>query len=180
MDKTWLTTDTHFNHKKMVEYCNRPENFDHLIWEGLKIIEGGDILIHLGDFCIGNDFENHIHLGALLPDVKKILIRGNHDRKTNKWYMDNGWDFVCENFQDTYFGKIILFSHRPSKDCGQFDINIHGHFHNHLPRLLRNDWVVEGEKERNEKELEFLTDKHKLLSLESTKYKPILLENFIR
>lgn len=29
--KIWLTTDTHFNHKKMIEYCGRPENFEEII-----------------------------------------------------------------------------------------------------------------------------------------------------
>jgi len=176
--KIYLTTDTHFSHDKMVEYCGRQNNFNELIWKGFNVITDKDILIHLGDFCIGNDVENHRHLSDLLK-CKKILVKGNHDRKSDNWYLEHGWDFVCYKFQNNFFGKRILFSHIPSKDDGEFDINIHGHFHNNLHRLLEGKFVVDGEKERNQEDLLKLTNKHKLLAIENTNYKPVLLEKFI-
>lgn len=74
-------------------------------------------------------------------------------------------------FLDTYFGKRILFSHRPQKDDGGFDINIHGHFHNNLNPSLEN--------KEEKKLLSILTKKHKLLSIEENNYQPVLLEKFI-
>lgn len=175
----YLTTDTHFNHTKMIEYCNRPENFEDIIIENiLKVVKDDDILIHLGDICIGKDEENHIFIQSL--KCKKILVKGNHDNKSNQWYLEHGWDFVCDKFYMKFEGKIICFSHTPQKDNGDFDINIHGHFHNALPRLLRGEYVVEGEKERNHHDLSNLTDKHKLLALEYTNYKPVELKSFIK
>ena len=175
--KIYLITDTHFNHKKMVEYCGRPENFDELIYKGLKEMQGCDLLIHLGDICIGGDLETHYHLNGILK-CKKILVKGNHDKKSNQWYLDNGWNFVCNSFRDNLFGKDILFSHEPDI-TGNYDINIHGHLHNNLPRLLRKEFVNETEEERNIKFLYKLTDKNKLLAIENTNYKPINLETFL-
>lgn len=173
----WLTTDTHFGHDKMQEYCGRPKGFEDLIFKNLKRIGEDDVLIHLGDFCIGRDAYWH-EIFSKYP-FRKILIRGNHDQKTNHWYMTHGWDFACENFLLTFEGKRILFSHAPTIDDGTFDVNIHGHFHNTLHRLLEGNWVVEGEKERNEKDLKALTEKHKLLAIEYTNYWPVLLEKFL-
>jgi len=48
-----------------------------------------------------------------------------------------------------------------------------------LHRLQEGNWVVEGEKERNEEVLKILTSNHKLLAVEYTDYKPISLEKFL-
>ena len=98
---------------------------------------------------------------------KKVLIRGNHDRKSANWYLDHGWDMVCDGFRLEVFGKKILFTHVPQKDDGWFDLNIHGHFHNSDHRSCEPEFV------------KLLTDKHILLSLENTDYKPVLLEKLI-
>lgn len=173
----WLTTDTHFNHDKMLEYCDRPENFEELISKGLSAIPKEDVLIHLGDICIGNDAE--VHEKYIKPlKCKKWLIKGNHDNKSNKFYIENGWDYVGYSFRDKFFGKKILFSHQPQEN-GDVDLNIHGHFHNQLPRLLKEDWVVPDEKYRNEHDMSLLNEKHKLLALEYTEYKPVSLKSFI-
>ena len=162
----------------MIEYCARPKNFENLIFTNIiKIIKDEDILIHLGDVCFGKDSEMHKKYIESLP-FKKILVIGNHDRKSNNWYLEHGWDFVCKTFSGKYFGKNILFSHRPHKDIG-FDVNIHGHFHNALDRLKEGRFAIEGERERNEQDLAVLTDKHKLLALEFTNYKPVNLESFL-
>ena len=173
--KTWLITDTHFNHKNMIDYCGRPENFDDLIWKGLWELPDDSILIHLGDICIGGDKEVHEKI-KLLP-YKKILVKGNHDKKSNTWYLQNGWDFVCDSLSDNYFGRYITFSHIPI--AGIQNLNIHGHFHNHLFRLQQGNWIVEGEEERNKEVLKILTNNHKLLAIENTKYKPVLLETLL-
>ena len=175
--KIWITTDTHFGHDKMQEYCGRPDGFEYLILKYQSYLSFGDLLIHLGDFCIGNDKNWHDKFMARTPS-KKILIRGNHDRKSDSWYLNNGWDFVCEQFRNTYFGKDILFSHCPKPDIG-YDINIHGHFHNQLPRLLKGEWAVDDEEKRNHYDLKALNPKSKLLALEETNYQPVNLEKFI-
>lgn len=112
-----------------------------------------DTLIHLGDVCMGKDAE--VHKVNIAPiKAKKILVRGNHDHKTNSWYLDHGWDFVCRSFYDKYFGLKILFTHEPRAWDGLFEVNIHGHLHdlshrpdevgnsmNHLMSLEREGYI---------------------------------------
>lgn len=164
--KTYLVSDTHFNHTKLVEYSGRPENFDELIWKGLKELPKDCLLIHLGDICIGGDEEVHMKWKKLL--FKKILVKGNHDGHSNKWYLERGWDFISKEFIDSYFGKRILFSHKPVKYTGQYDFNIHGHFHNNNHRI--DDEEFRGILDSN---------KQLLISLELQNYKPVNLEEFL-
>lgn len=176
--KIWLITDTHLGHDAMVQYCGRPQNHSDLILAALKrSLLDGDILIHLGDICIGNDTLWHARFNESLPNIRKILIRGNHDKRSNSWYMRHGWDFVCERFDDTLFGEHITFSHIPV--AGIENWNIHGHFHNNLPRLQAKKWVTPDEEERNKDVLEGLNENHKLLAIENTQYAPVLLRKFI-
>ena len=184
--KIYLITDTHFGHEKMQVYCNRPKGFEDSILKKLLQVKP-DLLIHLGDFCIGNDEKWHKEYFSRL-NCKNWLIRGNHDRKSNSWYLSHGWDWIGHYFQDRFFGKNILFSHTPVRytemksglwGSDSFDLNIHGHFHNNLHRLQESKFVVEGEKERNEVDLANLTPRHKLLSIEETNYQPISLERFL-
>lgn len=166
----WLITDTHFGHAKMVEYCGRPENFTSQIFENLlMLVRPGDTLIHLGDFCIGNDEIFMTAYVAATPGVHRILVRGNHDHESDNWYLQHGFDFVCQAFRNKYFGSNILFSHIPqANNFSTINYNIHGHFHN-------------ADHRRTEPELQALYDPefHKLLAIENTDLKPVQLIKFL-
>ena len=163
--KIYLTTDTHFGHKKLIEF-GRPENFEEVIFNHLKELPDDCLLIHLGDVGLGGDGE--VHDKYIKPlKMRKILVRGNHDRKSDSWYLEHGWDFVCERFENTYFGKKIMFSHIPVRDNNFYDLNIHGHFHN-SEHHTQEAYI-----------LAVMNNKHKLLALEHTYYKPVNLEKFI-
>ena len=165
-NRIWVVADTHCGHDKLVEYCDRPKDHSERISKSLfRMIEYGDVLIHLGDICIGDDLKQHNkYIKPLL--CKKWLIKGNHDRKSNTWYLSNGWDMVCDSIQATYFGREICFSHVP-KRVGSFDgINIHGHCHNNL----RTD---------DPKMKKLITrDHHRLVKMEHN-YEPVLLKSII-
>ncbi len=166
MNKIWLTTDTHFGHDDIIGFCNRPKNFEELLFDGLMKIPGDDILIHLGDVGLGGD--GSIHAKYIWPLMcKKILVRGNHDHKSNSWYLDHGWDFVCEQILDRLYGSLILFSHVPQPDIG-YDINVHGHFHN------------SGHHDHEAKLIAIKNVRQKLLAVEYTNYQPVKLEKFIK
>lgn len=95
----------------------------------MSALKKKDCLIHIGDVCIGKDTE--MHKKYIEPLIcRKILVLGNHDRKSWSWYMEHGWDFVCDVFRLTYGGKVILFSHKPAYWDGEWEVNIHGHLHN--------------------------------------------------
>ncbi len=161
----WLITDTHFNHRKLEEYSGRPSNFEELIINGLKEIPKEDTLIHLGDICIGKDKDWHEELKRF--DFTKILVIGNHDHKSNNWYSENGWDFVCRYFSFEFMGKRILFSHEPREVMEDIDINIHGHWHNNEHREAESCGIYDKAY-------------HKLLAIEYTNYKPIRLDTFLK
>lgn len=130
----WLISDTHFGHRNMEleSYCSRPKLFEDMILRHLLCVKPEDVLIHLGDICIGKDEDWNSTLHTLVKG-KKILVRGNHDSKSLTWYTGHGWDFVCDSFSLNICGKNILFSHRPVPENG-YDINIHGHCHNNEHR----------------------------------------------
>lgn len=165
--RIWIITDTHFNHlEKMQEYCGRPSDYERVLFESMKSIPAEDMLIHLGDICIGNDAEVHKQF-IESAKCKKVLVRGNHDNKSDSWYYSHGWDFVCRRLEIKRFKKRIMFSHMPQADDGVFDFNVHGHFHN-------------SDHRRREPALKALyCEKHVLLAMEDVGYKAQLLDKFL-
>lgn len=161
----WLITDTHFGHDKMLEYCNRPTDFNETLEKNLMELHDG-VLIHLGDICIGRDSYWHEKIFQKL-DVKKWLVKGNHDKKSNSWYLNHGWDCVVDGMNLEMYGKKICLSHRPKQDDFWYDINIHGHFHNTDHRTYEPALIA------------IANMKQKLLAVEYTGYKPVLLRTLI-
>lgn len=131
--KTYMISDTHFNHKNIIEYCNRPfksidEMNNTIINKWNKILKKDDIVYHLGDFFLGSKYalkEIVIRLNGTI-----YLIRGNHDRLTIKSYEDCGI-IVLKNAPIIIDKYKIILSHRPLPDTMIKDgyINIHGHIH---------------------------------------------------
>lgn len=165
--KYWLITDTHLNHTKLEEWGGRSGNWQEQILDGIFRIPKEDTLIHLGDICIGEDAEMNKQLTDLAP-IQKILVKGNHDTKSASWYLDHGWDFVCDGFHLDYMGHMLLFTHRPMHpDMWRFTRNIHGHTH--------------GNNHRAEEYHEWYTsDFHIDISPEVVGYQPILLDTLIK
>ncbi len=137
----WLISDTHFNHLKLEEWGARSGDWQDRLYKGLNAIPKDDILIHLGDICIGNDKEMHEVMMFDLPNTA-ILIRGNHDHKSLNWYIEHGWDFLCDQIGIVHHGVDILLSHRPMPpDTWRWRYNIHGHTHGNMHRAEEyNAW----------------------------------------
>lgn len=161
----WAITDTHFFHDNIVEWCGRPENHTNLMLKNARhYVAAQDTLIHLGDVI----FYKYDKLKSMLDSIpcRKVLVMGNHDRKSRNWYMRNGFDYAA----DMIVIDDILLSHKPVKDFPTgVRINIHGHFHNtdhrrHEPEY--NDWYNQ--------------ERYRLLAMEYTDYKPVKLRDFAR
>lgn len=135
--KIYAISDTHFNHKKLVDAGHRPEDFEERMLKNLDRVSG-DLLIHCGDFAIGRDAKAMDDFTWATRNFKRrILVRGNHDSKSDAWYVAQGFDFVCESFSNTYFGKKVLFTHIPVlMGKVSFDFNVHGHMHGNAHRLI--------------------------------------------
>ncbi len=160
-----LISDTHFNHTKLEEWGGRSGKWQEELWKGLEAIPAEDTLIHLGDICIGNDEEIHKRMADL--KCRKILVRGNHDKKSIAWYEEHGWDFVCDGFTMIFHGYYIYFSHRPTPIMYNFTDNIHGHTHGNLHKS--EEYIAYYEKSY-----------HKDISPELVGYKPLRLDTFIK
>src|ERR1035441_4808376 len=105
---TWLTTDLHFSHKGMIELCGRPQDFEKRIvrhWD--RLVKPSDTVICLGDICIGDDKAVHEKYIQQLPGFK-ILVKGNHDKKSDTWYESNGWQICCESMVINRYGHKVL------------------------------------------------------------------------
>ena len=133
--KYLITTDTHFGHEMLIEKGHRESNFSETILNNIKQVQGKEniIFIHLGDMFIGNDKYWAEELRIALSGFKrKILVKGNHDNKSNNWYYNTGgWDFICDKFELKFNKKNLLFSHIPvlKEETKNIYKNIHGHLH---------------------------------------------------
>jgi calcineurin-like phosphoesterase family protein len=121
--------DPQFSHKKLIE-LGRPADFEDKIKRNLinANLELEDVLIVVGDICIGNDEENNNWFRKNLM-CNLWLVRGNHDSKSISWYLNHGWNCVVDRLDLNLFGKRLIFTHEPISEYDIDMINIHGHLH---------------------------------------------------
>jgi calcineurin-like phosphoesterase family protein len=95
----WFTSDTHFFHENVIKYCSRPyQNIEEmnskLIDNWNSCVKKNDIVWHLGDFSFGSKDNIRKILPRLNGRIR--LIKGNHDRHNNMFYIDQGFDRVYD------------------------------------------------------------------------------------
>lgn len=83
-DKLFFTSDPHFGHERIIEYCNRPFVSVHDMNKKLTenwnaIVQPDDLIVIAGDFCLGGKQMWEKYLSYL--NGRKILVEGNHDHK---------------------------------------------------------------------------------------------------
>jgi calcineurin-like phosphoesterase family protein/predicted kinase len=163
LDKIWVISDTHFNHKMLLDAGVRPADYNEQIVKNWNDLVGDDdYVIHLGDVIFGDK--------TLIKDINsklkghKILVRGNHDYKKPEWYIENGFEKCTDSLVYKNDGVEVLFTHIPREDDGTFKLNIHGHLHSQM---------------RKEENATVLTDKHKLIALETMGYRPFKLKDLL-
>ena len=148
-------SDSHFLHENILKFTYdqaktqllRPEfssledmdNKMRSLWN--HTIRPEDLVIHVGDFVWTKGSSERIKEVIKSLNGRKILIRGNHDKKSYSWYLSNGIDFVCDKFSWDYNGKRVLFVHNPdhitADEYSRYDIVVHGHVHRNLPFIRR-------------------------------------------
>ena len=112
--KLWLTSDEHYGHSNIIEYCKRPFSDVHEMTLGLiakhnHLVGKDDIVWHLGDFCWKPK-----DVAEILKQLngRHNLMVGNHDSchpmhknaeaETRK-YLEAGFGVV--KVSDVYFPK---------------------------------------------------------------------------
>lgn len=129
----WITSDHHFNHTKIIEYCNRPfdntsDMNEYMIAKWNSVVRPNDIVLHLGDFALQMNEEEVTALVSKLHGTI-ILIRGNHDRFGVEKFKRCGFADVKKKIEFKNF--ILTHKPIPVEDLNG-KINIHGHVHNSL------------------------------------------------
>ena len=160
-------SDLHKDHKKIHDFCLRPEDYEDQIRNAwMRSVKPKDSIFVLGDLFFGKR-KSFIEYMNGLPG-NKILIRGNHDGETDSWYINNcGFSIVAD--QMTIMGNIIL-SHKPIQ-VGESQYNIHGHLHDISPEY----WLKkEGE------DYSFLNEYNFNVCPEIIGYAPIRLDRLIK
>lgn len=163
---TWLTTDTHLNHTKLVEW-GRPADFEEKTLRGLaQNLKMGDTLIHMGDLAIGRDIEAIKRLQEAAGYIPIVLVRGNHDNKSRTWYQRSGILLVVDELVLKVNGLTCLLSHVPRPRRAGIDRNIHGHTHGNGHRFTDVESFYEA-------------GYHVELALENSNYQPWRLDRVV-
>ena len=118
-DPVFWTSDTHFSHRRIIEYTNRPfssieEMNEALIRNWNSVVPENGTVFHLGDFAFGTPAQweeirsrlnGHIH-----------LILGNHDLKNwteHKERLLEIFDSVCHKRYVQVGNRRFLMNHEP-------------------------------------------------------------------
>lgn len=133
----YVISDTHWQHKNIIRYCNRDENHNRIMidrWN--KTIGPQDTILHLGDlFMTKNEKKRNEFIYGIAPILngRKFLILGNHDYDKASFYEDLGFK-VIRPFNMRYRGWDVSFDHYPTAvgliERGERYIRVHGHIHN--------------------------------------------------
>lgn len=99
---TFIIADTHFGHQNISKH--EPGRMDKvheggyrshdqmLIHRWNEAVSSKDTVLHLGDFCVQNPPQDTLKK----LNGKKILLRGNHDKGSAAFHLEQGWDNVIE------------------------------------------------------------------------------------
>jgi len=138
-----VTSDTHFGHRNIIPYEDRPfkdvdEMDEALIENWNREVKKDDLVMHVGDlFLCGAKKAEEI---AKRLNGRKILVKGNHDSFSKAKYAKMGFDLRNYLYLDDY-----LFSHYPlnakmlevAQSQTDIQANIHGHVHSMTQGLDR-------------------------------------------
>jgi calcineurin-like phosphoesterase family protein len=138
--KTYITADLHFGHKNIMTFCPVTRKrfrgdvdymTEAMIKEWNDIVEPVDTVYMLGDVAFLSGYNAALVMMRL--NGRKILIEGNHDRKT---LMDvnfrNQFAEVHKYLDITYDGHNIIMFHYPIAEWDRMHrgaLHFHGHLH---------------------------------------------------
>ena len=112
--KIFLIGDTHFFHRNIIRYCNRPfkdveDMNEKLIKLWNNVVGNNDIVYVVGDFALCGK-NKIIEIGQRL-NGRKRLIMGNHDQASIETYRQAGFEFVYNH--PIVLDEFFVVSHEP-------------------------------------------------------------------
>jgi calcineurin-like phosphoesterase family protein len=146
----YFTADTHWGHKNIIRYSNRPfrsvEEMNKALIDNINsVVKENDELYHLGDFCFG---PNAKYFRDAIKCKNVHIVWGNHDRDTRRQkYL---FTTSSELKEIKYGGQSIVLCHYAMRVWNKSHHGawmIYGHSHNSLPEQddsLSFDCGVDG------------------------------------
>ncbi len=142
MSEAYFTSDSHFQHARIIEYCNRPFNSVQemnitMIENWNAVVNPADTVYHLGDFAFIN---SATELELLTEKLNGIihLITGDHDRYIDKHKKDcyKYFGSITENYKKIKVnGREITLCHYAMKKWHKSHYgtwHLYGHSHGSL------------------------------------------------
>lgn len=157
----WYTSDTHFNHTNIIEYCGRPfsdvnEMNEKIIYNWNSLVQPEDDVYHLGDFGLfkGGTKQPESFIHRLNGRIH--LIRGNHDHiETRRAFdRDAGGTWITYG-RWLHFDKNqipTLMVHKPQNAPTDMffkmaeQVILYGHVHEKAPKGLHLLEFSDGQK----------------------------------
>jgi calcineurin-like phosphoesterase family protein len=161
--KTWVISDTHFNHYNIIKYCNRPfkderEMNNKIIANWNKVVAKEDTVFFLGDFAFGKDDYFSVEYWSSFLNGRIIPIKGSHDYSSQSNWM------ISSIILD-YKGIQFFLVHDPLDVPKSWEgYVIAGHNHNH--DLVEHPFYNPRKKRFN-------------VSVELTEYKPVDMDKIV-
>jgi calcineurin-like phosphoesterase family protein len=115
-DRVFFTSDTHFYHSNIINFCGRPFKNVEVMNETLianwnSVVGPDDIVFHLGDFCLGGSAEWTNILNRL--NGKIYLIVGNHDIKNLRQGYYSHFEHIAMQMHIEVGKQKIYLNHCP-------------------------------------------------------------------
>lgn len=135
----WFTSDQHFSHSNIIDYCNRPfddvnEMNEEIIDRHNEVVGPNDTVYNLGDFAFFRNADITEWIDLL--NGKQVFIKGNHD----KWLGADELPQILEitpRVKNGHKQKVIMCHYPLASWNGSFHGSIHvfGHCHgNYEPK----------------------------------------------
>ena len=143
MSKLFFTSDTHYGHKNIIRFPNRPfssvEEMDEAMIERWNAKVGvGDVVYHLGDFSFHNREKTKEIVSRLKGEI--AFLWGNHDRVMNQVHADHLIKLGHYTEVNRWEQKMVL-CHYPMLSWNKGHHGswmLHGHCHGSL-NYMNND-----------------------------------------
>lgn len=129
----FFTSDTHFGHSKIIDYCKRPfssieEHDKALIQNWNNTVGQDDTVFHLGDFAYGNSQFIANIIKQLNGNI--ILIKGNHDLRNMNPTLYNMFSDVVYQARILIDKQTVYLNHFPFLCFAHEDINLYKNNYN--------------------------------------------------
>ncbi len=131
-NKLWEIADTHFGHRNIVKFQQRPESHESIMLSNwIERVHEHDQILHHGDVFLGpkGTWRRWALICSRLPG-HKYLILGNHDKAPLDLYELAGFTIIPPFVADgVAFTHRPISAHWPLELDEPWEINIHGHVH---------------------------------------------------